>query len=78
MSDDQNFVRAPMKPIEWAVECPVCGNSMPVPEVEDDDAGIWHAASEHCIVECECGAYIEPYGASIVECRDPPWRQRRW
>lgn len=79
MSDDLPvFHRAPMLPVEWAVACPVCSETVSVPEVEEDDAGIWHAAREHCIVECDCGAIIEPYGAAVVERRDAPYRQRKW
>lgn len=74
MNDDPVFHRGPLVPVEWMVLCPVCDEALPVPEVEDDDAGVWHAAREHCVVECTCGAHIEPYGAVVIEHRDQPYR----
>ena len=78
MSDDEPvFYKAPMEAVSWAVRCPVCNATVEVPEVEDDDAGVWFPADEHCIVECNCGAHIEPYGAIIRECRETPFRAGR-
>ncbi len=76
MTDGPVFHRTAMRPKQWEVECPVCGISVDVPEVEDDDAGVWHAANEHCVIECECGAAIEPFGARVSETSDPPWSAR--
>lgn len=75
--NDPVFHRAPMVPVEWVVACPVCGAAVAVDHLEEDDAGVWHAAREHCIIECGCGAHVEPYGAEVSESRNLPWWQGR-
>jgi hypothetical protein len=74
---EPHFVEAHLHPASWEVQCPTCGVGVEVPDVEEDDAGVWHGAREHCVVSCEdCGAVIAVLGCNVTPVSDPPWRNR--
>lgn len=69
--------KASLIPATWSVSCPCCGEEIGIDAVEDDDAGVWHAADDERFRICEhCEAGIEVTGARVVDVQGMPFRQR--
>lgn len=80
MSDDDlpPLQKGFLIPISWAVVCPCCGRQIDIDEVEEDDAGVYQAAREWCVVPCDdCGAVIDVQGVRVVEHPGDPYFVRR-
>lgn len=61
------FHKARLKPLDWQVDCPACGNVILVDACENNDAS-WHADNGDQFPECgECGAHIEVLPVQVVE-----------
>ncbi len=68
MTDDAKPVlhKALLKPLDWHVDCPACGNVILVDACENDDAS-WHADNGDQFPQCgECGALIEVMPVQVV------------
>jgi transcription elongation factor Elf1 len=59
--------KARMKPLDWQVDCPACGNFIVVVACENND-GSFHADNGDQFLVCdECGTLIEVLPAQVVE-----------
>lgn len=61
------FLKARLKPLDWQVDCPACGNVVLVDACENNDAS-WHADNGDQFPVCdECGALIEVLPVQVVD-----------
>lgn len=61
------FHKARLKPLDWHVECPCCGEVILVDACENNDAS-FHADNGDQFTQCgECGEHIEVTPVQIVE-----------
>ena len=61
------FMKARLKPLDWQVDCPKCGNVILVDACENND-GSWHADNGGQFPQCdECDALIEVLPVQVVD-----------
>lgn len=68
MTDDTlpTFQKATLKPHEWRVDCPCCGDAILVDAVENNDAS-WHADNGDQFIQCgRCQEFIEVLPVQVV------------
>lgn len=64
------FERVPLTPLSWCVECPGCGQTVGIDEmqVDQDPSGFWRVNGPDQFPKCEnCGAHIEVTPIAITE-----------
>jgi hypothetical protein len=71
------IVKGELRPLTWAVECPLCGGTIEIECVEQDDAGVWYASDGDTVPECPaCRVCVESDGVALRIVESPPWRNR--
>jgi hypothetical protein len=79
VSDDEMLiVKGELRPLTWAVECPLCGGAIEIECVEQDDAGVWYASEGDIAPECPtCKVCVESDGVALKTIAEPSWRGQR-
>jgi transcription elongation factor Elf1 len=66
MGTEPVALKARLKPLDWQVDCPGCGNVILVDACENNDAS-WHADIGDQFPVCdECGVLIEVLPVQVV------------